>query len=104
MATILINEDYKVETDDLNLTLWKRYTVPENKAKGIPAHDSYKHIGYYGQWEHVADKMIRLMINDEIDDICIAHVSEMKDIIIKTRDEVKSIFTRMIEEGLVENL
>jgi hypothetical protein len=88
-ATIIINEDYKVEVDEDNLTLFKK--IVDTKAKKVNKHSGYKVIGYYGTWEHIGMKLISLSVLDKFEEDSINDLQELIAIIKQSKDEVIAV-------------
>lgn len=56
-----INEDYRINTDSLNIVLEKKRIIKEDtKSKTLKAGDEvYDTIGFYGEFEHAYNALVK---------------------------------------------
>jgi len=59
---MLIGKDYKIESDELNVTLYRRHRVKAKNDK--PAHDIWTIKGYYSNPKNALYALIELEVNE----------------------------------------
>ena len=85
---MLIDNNWKIESDTLNVTLLKRKSLPAKN--GTPAHDNWKVQGYYLNVENALHAMVDLRIND-------TGLTDLK-VIVEAIEEVHNLIEKMTKE------
>ena len=85
MGLVKINDKYFVDVDEKVLTLQRNPQIGKN------GRTRFDIVGYFHNWDLIFDKLVNIFIADEIEAAKIVTLTELKQIFIVTRIEVREL-------------
>ena len=99
---LIINEDYKIEVEKQNWTVWQQYTISD-KAKKNPGAKAWRDIGYCRDLPAALKLIAREMTSES------THISSIRDYLSWYESIIDSMLKsllrqqRTLQEGLEKN-
>ena len=87
-----IGKNWKIESDSMNITLFKRHTVKATPTK--PAHNSWSAEGYYSKIQHALKGLVDFEVKE----------TELKDLktVVEKQDELYKLIKGIRDENGVK--